>query len=233
VVAAIQAEIFVVPTGITLGLFTVSVRGYADGNPVSKADPFGLGAVDDGLTGVSWIDNSVNAVGNAISSVFTRGVSAAGNLMASLPTHLDLGPTQGGNESSGLLPLMLLLQLRGAPVAGGLESTVTARTTATLAEGSFSIIDWAGYPEYLPKPAGPFRLLEGAEYETARAAANAANNALRVENPGLKGWEIHEIQPVKFGGSPTAIENKFPLPPSVHREEVTPWWNQLQKDTGG
>jgi filamentous hemagglutinin len=109
---------------------------------------------------------------------------------------------------------------------------VVAESTL-LPNGSFSISDWTGYPEYLPKPEGPFRLLEGPEYDAARDAANAANNALRAENPGLKGWEVHEIQPVKFGGSPTAIDNKIPLPPSVHRGEVTPWWNQLQQNIEG
>jgi hypothetical protein len=79
------------------------------------------------------------------------------------------------------------------------------------------------------------RLLEGEEYEAARAAATATNRALRELNPGLRGWEIHEIQPVKFGGDPTGIQNKFPLPPSVHQTEVTPWWNALQraKQNGG
>jgi len=59
-----------------------------------------------------------------------------------------------------------------------------------------------GYPGGIPQPGGPFRLLEGTEYESARNAANQANQALHRADPSLAGTEIHEIQPVKFGGNP-------------------------------
>ncbi|GMV82587.1 MAG: hypothetical protein AMXMBFR7_37710 [Planctomycetota bacterium] len=110
---------------------------------------------------------------------------------------------------------------------------LTARESApSISEGAFSITElgWQGYPSYLPRPQGPFKLLQGAEYEAARDSANAANASLRAENPGLRGWEVHEIQPVKWGGSPTDIGNKMPLPPYYHRSEVTPWWNNIQKE---
>ncbi|WP_204903107.1 hypothetical protein, partial [Pseudomonas syringae] len=99
--------------------------------------------------------------------------------------------------------------------------------------GSFSISDWTGYPEGVPAPQGPFRLLEGAEYNAARNAANKANNTIRREQ-GLVGQpvDVHEINPVKFGGNPTESANKVILPRDVHRQQVTPWWNQLQKDLG-
>jgi hypothetical protein len=42
--------------------------------------------------------------------------------------------------------------------------------------------------------------------------------------------QIHEITPVKFGGSPTALENKIALPTAVHQQQVTPWWNGLLRD---
>ena len=45
-----------------------------------------------------------------------------------------------------------------------------------------------------------------------------------------EGHEIHEIIPVKYGGSPTDSANKAYLPRGVHRSEVTPWWNRLQRD---
>jgi hypothetical protein len=97
--------------------------------------------------------------------------------------------------------------------------------------GSFSISDWSRYPGGVPRPEGPFRLVEGAEYEAARAAANKANATIRREQ-GLVGQpvDVHEIQPVKFGGSPTDPTNKVILPREIHRQQVTPWWNQLQKD---
>lgn len=81
----------------------------------------------------------------------------------------------------------------------------------------------------VPKPSGPFRLLEGAEYDAARKAANQANRALHQADDALTGLQIHEIQPVKFAGSPTALSNKLPLPPSQHAE-LTTWWRQLQRD---
>jgi filamentous hemagglutinin len=46
----------------------------------------------------------------------------------------------------------------------------------------------------------------------------------------LTGMKIHGIQPVKFGGSPTDIANKFPLPTSIYRSEVTPWWNAIERN---
>lgn len=41
--------------------------------------------------------------------------------------------------------------------------------------------------------------------------------------------DIHEVNPVKFGGSPTESANKVALPRDIYRREVTPWWNQLQR----
>lgn len=109
----------------------------------------------------------------------------------------------------------------------------TSRISNDTPDGSFSISDWTGYPAGVPVPQGPFRLLEGAEYNSAREAANKANRALRREQ-GLAGKpvDVHEINPVKFGGSPTEPANKVILPRDVHRQQVTPWWNQLQKDLG-
>lgn len=100
--------------------------------------------------------------------------------------------------------------------------------------GSFSIVDWEGYPASVPKPEGPFRLLDGSEYNTARNAANTANNAIRRDQ-GLVGQpvDVHEVQPVKFGGSPTDPANKVVIPRDVHRQEVTPWWNQLMRNITG
>jgi hypothetical protein len=155
-------------------------------------------------------------------------------VMPQLAVEGDLGGALAGDFANAAPELAedveSALASDAAPAIVDTGSSVTADATTTLADGSFSISDWNGYPDYLPMPEGPFRLLKGEEYEAARSAADAANRALRAENPGLQGWEIHEIQPVKFGGSPTAIDNKFPLPPSVHRGEVTPWWNQLQRD---
>jgi hypothetical protein len=99
-------------------------------------------------------------------------------------------------------------------------------------EGSFSVFDWSGYPEGLPRPQGPLRLLEGSEYEAARKAANQVNRAMHRADPSLAGKSIHEIQPVKFGGSPTASANKLPLLPAEHAP-ATAWWNALMRAIQG
>lgn len=102
------------------------------------------------------------------------------------------------------------------------------KSTPTFAEGSFSIINWKGYPNLGFKPTGPFRLLEGAEYADARTLANKTNAAIHKNAPYLKSLQIHEIIPVKFGGSPTDYLNKIYLTPSQHAE-YTNFWNSLMR----
>jgi len=95
--------------------------------------------------------------------------------------------------------------------------------------GMFSITDWTGYPSGVARPKGPFRLLQGAKYDTARKAANRANAALRRADPTkYAGKHIHEIQPVKYGGSPTDPANKIALTPKEHAKYTT-CWNRLQR----
>jgi len=95
-------------------------------------------------------------------------------------------------------------------------------------KGSFSIIDWRGYPSNLPRPAGPFRLVENPEYDAARKAANKVNADLHKANPALQGKVVHEIHPVKFGGSPTELANKTILTQKDHAP-ATVWWNKMQR----
>jgi RHS repeat-associated protein len=97
--------------------------------------------------------------------------------------------------------------------------------------GTFSIFDWGGYPKFegVHRPEGPFRLLTDEEYSWARKAANRANRELRRNNPSFRGLgEIHEIHPVKFGGSPTDPANKVLLPKELHSRYTT-WWRMLQR----
>jgi filamentous hemagglutinin len=102
-------------------------------------------------------------------------------------------------------------------------------------EGAFSITEagWAGYPgQVRPPPGTTFRLLQGAEYDTARKAASSINDAMRAVNrTAYKGTQIHEIHPVKFGGSPVDLTNKMVTPTPLHYQ-YTNWWNQLQRDLG-
>jgi hypothetical protein len=124
------------------------------------------------------------------------------------------------------------LRLTG-PVAEALGSVRASELSADAAErakGSFSVSDWSGYPSGLSRPTGPFRLLNGDEYDAARAAANSANRALREADPvAYAGKEIHEIHPVKFGGSPTDPANKIALTPGEHTSATT-WWARLKRD---
>jgi hypothetical protein len=100
------------------------------------------------------------------------------------------------------------------------------RTSVLMVSGDFSISDWSEYPSFLPRPIGPFRLLEGEEYDVARRAATLANRALHRANRSFADLEIHETVPVKFGGDPVDPANKIALPQSLHNE-ATRWWNQL------
>jgi hypothetical protein len=120
------------------------------------------------------------------------------------------------------------------PVLNKVDDIVVAGSKAAKGEinaldGSFSVFNWNGYPTGGIKPTGPFRLLEGTEYNSARSLANSTNAALHKSNPGIfKGLQIHEIHPVKFGGSPTDLANKVPLSPQMHRQ-YNSFWFKLQK----
>ena len=93
---------------------------------------------------------------------------------------------------------------------------------------SFEITDWSGYPDG-PRPEGPFWVLEGDEYERARDSAHQTNRALHRNNPARHGLEVHEVHPVKLGGSPTDLDNKIFLTPQEHARYTT-WWNNVIKN---
>jgi len=107
------------------------------------------------------------------------------------------------------------------------EKTAISAAEQIYEEGSFSIIDWSGYPDG-PKPEPPFRMLDDQEYNANRTIANQANKEMHMTNPELAGKHIHEIKPVKFGGDPVNPSNKLPLNPKEH-QQYTNWWNRLLK----
>lgn len=97
----------------------------------------------------------------------------------------------------------------------------------------FKIKNWDDYPDdYVPKPDENkiWKILEGDEYNQARKEANKVNGKTRKNDPSLKEdkLEIHEVEPVKFGGSPTDEINKVYVQSKVHRKYVTPWWNKVR-----
>jgi toxin YxiD len=65
----------------------------------------------------------------------------------------------------------------------------------------------------------------------AGAAKLAMANAIHKANPQLRGLHLHEIHPVKFGGSPTDLANKVALTQAEHIPYRT-WWGQLQRTLG-
>jgi RHS repeat-associated protein len=88
---------------------------------------------------------------------------------------------------------------------------------------------WGTFPAGVPRPTGPINLLTGDAYTAARQAANAANRPLSQGfGLGPADFQIHEIVPVKFGGSPTALSNKVGVYAPVHRQ-VSAWFNRLQR----
>ena len=96
-------------------------------------------------------------------------------------------------------------------------------------EGDFDIQSWEGYPDELPRPSGPFRLIRGQNYASARGLADATNQKLRKLWQVQKGCDIHEIYPIRFNGSPTDLNNKMVLPKGFHSRVVTPWWTRIQR----
>jgi RHS repeat-associated protein len=119
-----------------------------------------------------------------------------------------------------------------AEKAGSVASKAVTKVGKTVA-GEFSVWNWKGYPEGVPRPDGPFRVLTGQEYSSARSAANRANRMIRQADPAAYvGMEIHEVQPVKFGGSPTDVTNKMSLTEEIH-DTVSGWWFSLQSYLGG
>jgi hypothetical protein len=102
---------------------------------------------------------------------------------------------------------------------------------ATYAEGTFTPL-YDGYPAGALQPTGPVRLLSGEEYTAAREAASAANDAAHAADPTLKGLQIHEVTPVKFGGSPTDFSNKIALTQAEH-SPISTWWFRLQRYVEG
>lgn len=102
-------------------------------------------------------------------------------------------------------------------------------------KGTFIIKDWSNYPDdYVPVPDKNkvWTLLEGDEYNSARDSANTFNRNMRSADSyyANNGLEIHEIEPVKMGGSPTDINNKTAIQSQVHRRYVTPWWNKIRDE---
>ena len=134
-----------------------------------------------------------------------------------------------------------LNNLRNDLKAGSEIKKITESGSSSIVEivdeekGTFIIKDWSDYPDdYVPVPDQNkvWTFLEGDEYNSARDSANIFNRNMRAADPyyANNGLEIHEIEPVKMGGSPTDINNKTAIQSQVHRRYVTPWWNKIRDE---
>ena len=130
---------------------------------------------------------------------------------------------------------------KACPPQGKISESVDGSGSSSIVEivdeekGTFIIKDWSDYPDdYVPVPDQNkvWTFLEGDEYNSARDSANIFNRNMRAADPyyANNGLEIHEIEPVKMGGSPTDINNKTAIQSQVHRRYVTPWWNKIRDE---
>src|SRR5206468_8207441 len=122
----------------------------------------------------------------------------------------------------------------GSPTPVGAGAVVAEQAGASASNlirpGSFSILDRGTFPVSGLLPQGPSRILTGAELAAAEAAKSAANRAVRRDaaaaGADLSRMHVHEINPVKFGGSPTDLGNKVLIPDVLHNE-ISGWFQSL------
>jgi hypothetical protein len=161
------------------------------------------------------------------------GQRVTSNIVEGRPASEGIGEAYGQGVVGGLVPALghkvvsRFLPTR-APSRSKGNQPPAQPIIPSFKDGTFSISDWTNYPDFLRKPDGPFRLLEGEEYEAARSAADRANQRIhRAEPAAHKNMQVHEIHPVKFGGSPTDRANKIVLPAGTHRL-ANRWWDRLR-----
>ena len=147
-----------------------------------------------------------------------------------------------GRKTGAAILDYLLVAIGGALMKGESAACEVAESgSSSIVEivdeekGTFIIKDWSDYPDdYVPVPDQNkvWTFLEGDEYNSARDSANIFNRNMRAADPyyANNGLEIHEIEPVKMGGSPTDINNKTAIQSQVHRRYVTPWWNKIRDE---
>lgn len=210
----------------------INLYAYCGNNPVNLADPSGLcsdpenqaTSTDPLIKNLTddvdwWIDHARNAAGDA--NIAIQQTNCILDTVGGMGANAMGGGGGGAGESGGG---------GGAGESGGGGAGGAGAEADTYPSGSFSVRDWTGYPDGVPKPSGPFRVLEGDEYNSARAAANSANRSIRAGDPETyAGTNIHEIQPVKLGGNPTDPANKVLLDPSLHWR-ATAWWNAFLRN---
>ena len=138
-------------------------------------------------------------------------------------------------SNSQLMPMNLQFFAAKGDESGSKSGSSSIVEIVDEEKGTFIIKDWSDYPDdYVPVPDQNkvWTFLEGDEYNSARDSANIFNRNMRAADPyyANNGLEIHEIEPVKMGGSPTDINNKTAIQSQVHRRYVTPWCNKIRDE---
>jgi hypothetical protein len=194
---------------------------------------------------------AVGAVSGAISGL----AGPVGGPVATILVHAAVGAAAGGvgqvvSNAWNHKPLGdgVGMAMGVGALTGGLEGGVTAALAARAARG-FSAVNradaraftitregWTGYPTVggVPRPTGPFRLLNRAENDAARRLSLNPIRQFRDRIHAPNTVDIHHIQPLEFGGQPANPRNFFPLRNWVSRNNqhalYTNWWNALQRD---
>ena len=150
------------------------------------------------------------------------GVESLPALTVSLMAMAALGPVGGAVALTGTSGL-------DGYAKGLIGALARAGVDVSNAEDLYRALQNAALMERVRKDATTDGAVD-AEYVAERIAKKRANAAFRRKQ-GLVGQpvDVHELQPVKFGGSPTDPANKVVLSRDVHRQQVTPWWNKLLK----
>ena len=148
--------------------------------------------------------------GAMLATAFPLLGAAGGGLQQALLGDL-LGP--GAGNAAGGLPNV-------TPGAGG-DGRVTMHD-----DGSFSIVDWSGYPAGVPMPGGPFNLASPGEVAAAQAAASGTVTTLRLQDGAPAGTLYYPIRPLSLGGSGTDPENWFAVDPAT-QASLDNWWGDL------
>ena len=227
--------------------------GYLNGAGGTISDMVGITGISESMSGrdnitgqkLSSHERYERFVDGASSGIALAGTMALGSPVAGAATRLSTRVVTAGARSvgrgfaatgrtlaGGARTIAAELRIpRGRAALRGGWMTGPSRPPVMVGgyrQGSFSIINWHGYPAGIPRPTGPFRLLPKAEYQVVRNAANNANRALHRAHPEWRDMQIHEIQPVKFGGSPTDPANKIALNPGDHYA-YNAWWQRLKR----
>jgi hypothetical protein len=128
-----------------------------------------------------------------------------------------------------MLKLLLALALGG----GGEGCTIKCEEIWNEVQTAAEDAGAGKYPDNVPPPNGPTQLLNGNTYKAARDAVDLVNKGIRRRaGDELDGLQVHEILPVKWGGSVTDLANKnstttAPPQPSdymVEHSPEVPWW---------